>query len=61
MLMYPVKLHGARDLNFRLCFYPQPCFMSECTEGSGESEHMRRFARSFAIRGCNKYQHEFVH
>ena len=55
MLTYPVKLHVAIGLDFHMCLHLHPCFMSACSDGSGESEHMCRFVRSFGVRRCDKY------
>ena len=39
-----------RGLNFGLSLHLQPCFVYASREGSGESAHMRRLARSFTAR-----------
>ena len=46
----------ALDIKFGLSLHLHPFFVYVSSEGSGESAHLRRLARAFASRNCNKYK-----
>ena len=47
---------GIKVLNCDLSLHLHPYFVYASSERSGESAHMRRLARVFAVRQCDKYQ-----
>ena len=46
-----------RYLTFNLGLHLHPYFVYACSEGSGESAHLRRLAWGFVAGQCDKYQH----
>ena len=56
--MYIQLLSEIRDLAFILHLHVLLNFMYVISEGAGETARMRRLARDFGARRCDKYQND---